>query len=211
MNPTRRHLSRLALGLLTVLAVGSGAQASAIDQLRAFMSGTPSARGEFEQRSPAQGKRGPENSSGSFAFTRPGKFRWEVRKPFEQLLVADGEQLFFYDRDLNQVTIKRLGEALGQTPAAVLFGTGDPARSFALRELPERDGLAWVELTPHSREAGVHRIAIGFRDGLPVQMEVLDAFARTSTFTFRAIVRGPALAPETFRFAIPAGADVLRQ
>ncbi len=207
----RRALLSFAFILLAVPGVAPDARAGAIEQLRSFMTGTPSARGEFEQRSPAQGSRAPETSTGSFAFTRPGKFRWEVRKPFEQLLVADGEQLYFYDRDLNQVTVKRLGEALGQTPAAVLFGTGDPERSFTLRELPPRDGLAWVELIPHSRDAGVHRIAIGFRDGLPAQMEVLDAFSRTSIFTFRGVIRTAGHAPETFRFTIPPGADVLRQ
>lgn len=201
----------VALVAFTAAVLASGAQAGAIEQLRTFMSTTPSARGEFEQRSTAQGGRSGESAAGSFAFTRPGKFRWEVRKPFEQLLVADGEQVFFYDRDLNQVTIKRLGDALGQTPAAVLFGDGDPERSFTLRELPVRDGLAWVELIPHSKEAGVHRIAIGFRDGLPVQMEVLDAFSHTSLFTFRSIVRASNLGAGIFRFVIPPGADVLRQ
>lgn len=212
MPRIRFEMALLAMtALLLASAVASAQESGAIGQLRSFMTTTPSARGDFEQISAGRGGRAKEVSSGTFAFTRPGKFRWEVRKPFEQLMVADGEQLYFYDRDLNQVVVKKLGEALGQTPAAVLFGSGDPERSFALRDLPERDGLAWAELIPKARDAGLHRIAIGFRNGLPVQMEVLDAFERTTWFTFTAVVRSPKLAADTFRFAIPPGADVLRQ
>ncbi len=212
MLRVRFQMALLAMMALLLASPGTGAQETgAIAQLRSFMTSTPSARGDFEQISPGRGGRANETSSGTFAFTRPGKFRWEVRKPFEQLMVADGEQLYFYDRDLNQVVVKKLSEALGQTPAAVLFGTGDPGRSFALRDLAERDGLAWVELVPKAHDAGLHRIAIGFRNGLPIQMEVLDAFDRTTWFTFTTMVRDFRLPPETFRFAIPPGADVLRQ
>ena len=212
MLRVRFQMALLAMTALVLLSPPVSAQESgAIGQLRSFMATTPSARGDFEQISPGRGGRANEVSSGTFAFTRPGKFRWEVRKPFEQLMVADGKQLFFYDRDLNQVVVKKLGEALGQTPAAVLFGSGDPERSFALRDLPDRDGLAWAELIPKAHDAGLNRIAIGFRNGLPVQLEVLDAFDRTTWFTFTALVPSPQLAPDTFRFAIPPGADVLHQ
>ena len=209
----RVRLLITSLALAVLLPVGGAARASdkgAIEQLRSFMANTASARGEFEQISPGRGGRDKEVSSGNFAFQRPGKFRWDVRKPFEQLMVADGEKLYFYDRDLNQVVVKKLGEALGQTPAAVLFGTGDPERNFKLASLPDRDGLAWVEMLPKANDAGLHRIAIGFRGGLPVQMEVRDSFDRTTWFTFMTMERGQ-VAPESFRFVMPPGADVLQQ
>ncbi len=187
------------------------AAGTALAQLRRFVSETRSARGEFTQRTTRSAGHPPETASGSFAFARPGRFRWEVRRPFEQLVVADGERLFFFERDLNQVTERRLAGSLGASPAAILFGADDLGQSFALAEAGERDGLAWLDAVPRSAGAGFQRIAIGFRDGMPEQMEMLDAFGRTTRFGFRAIERNPVLDAGLFRFVAPRGADVIRQ
>lgn len=196
----------------TSAAVGApAAGGAALEQLRRFVTETRSARGEFTQRTLRSAGQPPETASGIFAFARPGRFRWEVRKPFEQLMVADGERLFFFDRDLNQVTERRLADSLGASPAAILFGADDLERSFALAEAGERGGLAWLDAAPRSRDAGFERIAIGFRAGLPEAMEVLDAFGRTTRFAFRAIERNPALDAALFRFVAPSGADAIRQ
>ncbi len=202
---------RAALCAALVACLAAPAGAGGLEELRAFMSATRSARGEFVQKTFRADGAVAEASAGEFAFSRPGRFRWEVRKPFEQLLVADGQRLYFFDRDLNQVTVRKLGEALASTPAAILFGDGDIEREFALRELAPRDGVAWVEALPRSKEAGIERIALGMRGGLPQAMEVGDAFGRTTVFEFRAVARNVALAPGLFRFAIPAGADVVEQ
>lgn len=201
----------VGLALAVPLAAPRRARAGAIDQFRDFATNTRSARGEFVQRTARSGGLSPEQASGQFAFSRPGRFRWEVRRPFEQLLVADGERLWFFDRDLNQVTVRRLAQALGATPAAILFGGGDPARDFALREIPGRDGQEWLEAIPKSRDAGFERIALGFRNGLPEAMEVRDAFGRTTTFAFRGVERNVAVDADAFRFVPPRGADLLEQ
>ena len=205
----RPILARAAAAAL--LLFSSAVQAGGLDQFRDFLAGTRSARGEFTQQVMRSSGQVLESTSGGFAFARPGRFRWEVRKPFEQLLVADGERLWFYDKDLNQVTVRALSDSLGSTPAAILFGASDLDREFVTKELGPRDGLEWLEAVPRSKDAGFERIAIGFRGGLPEAMEVKDAFGRTSVFRFRAIERNAAVAADAFRFTPPKGADLVRQ
>ncbi len=201
---------RALAALVTCLAC-TLAHASAIEQLREFASSTRSAQGQFSQRTLKSTGQAAEASGGTFAFARPGRFRWEVKKPFEQLLVADGEKVYFYDKDLNQVTERPIGEAVGATPAAILFGDGNLEKSFELRDAGVRDGLEWLEAIPRSRDAGFEKIAIGMQNGLPQAMEVLDAFGRRTIFSFSAVQRNPRLDADLFRFVVPKGADVVKQ
>ena len=210
MRCSRRAFVALSAATLFAATLAP-ANAGGLDQLRAFLTDTRSARGEFTQKALRADGSVAESSSGEFAFARPGRFRWDVRRPFEQLLVADGERLHFFDKDLNQVTVRRLADALNATPAAILFGDTDLERDFALRELAPRNGLDWIEALPRSKDAGIERIALGLRDGLPGTMEVGDAFGRTTVFEFRAIARNATVAPELFRFVAPKGVDVVEQ
>ena len=196
---------------LALLLAAVPAQAGGLDQLKQFLGQTLSARGEFTQKVLRASGETLESTRGVFAFERPGKFRWEVQQPFEQLMVADGQKLWFHDVDLNQVTIRKLDDALGSTPAAILFGSAELERGFELRELGERDGLQWIEALPKAGEQGFDRIAIGFGEGLPRAMEVRDAFGRTSVFAFSEIERNPDLPASLFSFAPPPGADVVEQ
>lgn len=206
-----RALHRTLIAVAAALACWQApAWAGAIAQLHEFVKATQSARGEFTQ-STLKPAGGADTASGSFAFSRPGRFRWEVRKPFEQLMVADGDRLYFLDRDLNQVTERRLADSLGASPAAILFGSNELERNFELSDAGSRAGADWLDARPRSKEAGFERIAIGFRDGLPVAMEVVDAFSRTTVFSFRGVERNPRIPADAFRFAIPKGADVIRQ
>jgi outer membrane lipoprotein carrier protein len=186
------------------------AAAAALDQLREFAVSTRSAKGQFTQQMIRSSGKAGETASGTFAFVRPGKFRWEVTKPDQQLIVTDGEMLHFYDADLKQVTVRRVGDAISATPAAILFGSDDLDQSFVLKELGERDGLVWLEALPRSREAGFERIRIGFRDRLPVAMEVRDAFSQMTRFEFTNVERNPQLDPGLFRFTAPEGVDVIQ-
>lgn len=200
------------LAYASVLALLPGyALAGAIDQLRGFSKDTRSARGEFAQRTLKVNGQVAESSSGNFAFAKPGKFRWEVRRPFEQLMVADGEKLYFFDKDLNQVTVRKLDDALGATPATILFGDSDLSEEFELKENGAKDGVDWVEARPKNKEAGFEMIAIGMRDGRPEAMEVLDAFGRRTLFTFQKIERNPKVESADFRFVTPKGAEVVQQ
>lgn len=210
LRGARRGLFAAAALLFLALPAGAAA-AGAVAQLREFVSGTAAARGEFTQATSRGSGQRVETASGTFAFSRPGRFRWEVRKPFEQLVVSDGERVSFFDRDLNQVTVRRLSGALGASPAAILFGSNDIERAFELREAGSRDGLEWLDAVPRTRDAGFERILIGFRNGLPEGMEVVDAFGGTTRFAFRAIERGARVDPSAFRFVPPKGADVVEQ
>ncbi len=224
MISRRRLLGRLSGGPLALfgLALASGlarsqsasgtpSEGSALAEFRTFIAGTRAARGLFRQEVRHPGGRTLESTEGSFAFARPGRFRWEVKKPYEQLLVADGESLYFHDVDLNQVTIRKLGDAIASTPAAILFGNESVERDFMLAEAGLREGLLWLDAQPRSRDAGVERLSIGFRAGVPEAMDVADAFGRNSRFTFRSFERNPSLDASVFSFRTPAGADVIRQ
>ncbi|AOY93999.1 outer membrane lipoprotein carrier protein LolA [Cupriavidus sp. USMAA2-4] len=201
--------------MLALLASGlTAAHAAATDQLQAFVTTVKTARGEFTQRQvKGQGDtlKVTGNSSGSFAFSRPGKFTWRYEKPYEQLLQADGQTLYIYDKDLNQVTERKLDGALGSSPAAILFGSNDLEKNFVVRNGATRDGIEWLELTPKSKDTQFERIGIGFKGGNLAAMELRDAFGNTTLLSFTAMQKNPALPADTFRFTVPKGADVMKQ
>jgi outer membrane lipoprotein carrier protein len=204
--------------LATVIAAASLgatglAQASALDQLKTFASGTKSAKGEFTQQQMGKTKNGKAApvSSGSFVFARPGKFIWTYQKPYEQVLQADGEQLYVYDKDLNQVTVRKLGNALGSSPAAILFGSNNLEQNFTLSEAGERDGLEWLNAVPKAKDTTFEQISIGLKGGVPVAMELKDNFGQTSLLKFTSFQRNPQLSAQQFKFEAPKGADVVNQ
>ena len=192
--------------------------ASGVAQLRVFVEGTRAAHGEFTQRTsrtdgpagrseqgrPEQSRsEAPRTVSGRFAFARPGRFRWEVTRPDDQLIVSDGKQVWFHDRDLDQVSVRPLGDSIGSSPAAILFGSDAIEREFAVREMGLREGAAWIEATPHRKDAGFERIAIGLRQGLPVAMEIRDAFGQLTRLSFDSVRRDAQPDLSQFRFVVP--------
>ncbi|MDD5247860.1 MAG: outer membrane lipoprotein chaperone LolA [Rhodocyclaceae bacterium] len=184
------------------------AAASGLDQLKTFLDTTHSARGTFAQSVASKSGRKPQQSTGSFAMARPGKFRWHYEKPYEQLLVSDGEKLWSFDPDLNQVTVKKLGKALGSSPAALLAG-GDLEGHFALKDAGEADGIEMVDATPKAADGSFERVRIGFKDNLPRVMEIRDNFGQVTTLVFAEFHSNPALPPGEFKFSPPKGADVV--
>jgi len=189
-------------------------QASALEQFKAFVAGTKSARGEFNQRMVKEegGKlRVSSTANGVFLFARPGKFIWTYQKPYEQILQADGEKLFIYDKDLNQVTIKTLGNAIGSSPAAILFGSNDLEKNFTLSEGGLREGIQWLQAIPKAKDTSFEKIGIGLKDGVPVAMELRDSFGQISLLSFTKFEKNPSLPANQFHFALPKGADVLQQ
>jgi outer membrane lipoprotein carrier protein len=197
----------IALGLVAA----APSQANAVAALREFLAQTKTARGEFTQQVTRGNAQAAPPSSGSFAFERPGKFRWTYVKPYEQVLVADGERLFLYDRDLNQVTIKRISVALPASPASILFGGNEFERDFVVTDAGTRDGLEWLTATPRAKETQFERIEIGFRDGLLAAMVLADSFGQVSRLAFTRVERNPKLDPQLFRFVPPPGADVIEE
>lgn len=198
----------LAVALALTLPLQAAAS-TALAQLRAFVESTQSGRASFEQRVTAKSGRKTQNASGTMAFSRPGKFRWTYDKPYYQLLVGDGEKLWVHDRDLNQVTVKNLGDALASTPAALLAGRNELERNFELSEGGTEDGLAWVDARPKVAEGGFESVRIGFADGMLRGMVLRDSFGQTTLLRFSDFERNPSLDAAQFRFTPPAGADVI--
>jgi outer membrane lipoprotein carrier protein len=195
------------------LAIGAQASAAALDQFKSFVAGTKSARGDFTQtqlRKTTAGKAAPP-STGSFVFARPGKFIWTYQKPYEQVLQADGDTLYLYDKDLNQVTTRKLGNALGSSPAAILFGSNDLEKNFTLAEAGTRDGLEWLSATPKTKDTTFEQIGIGLKDGVPQAMELKDNFGQTTMLKFTSFQRNPPLGAQTFKFEVPKGVEVSHQ
>lgn len=205
-----------ALATLVVacaLLMPAAGHAGALDQFKSFVSSTQSARGEFTQqlvKTDSGSAKISNKSTGTFIFARPGKFIWIYKKPYEQLLQADGEKLYIYDKDLNQVTIKKLGDALGSSPAAILFGNNDLEKNFTLKEAGTKGGLEWLEATPKAKDTTFEHIGIGLRNGVPEAMELRDTFGQVSLLSFTKFEKNPPLPAGQFKFKVPKGADVFQ-
>jgi outer membrane lipoprotein carrier protein len=196
---------------LLVLATASGlARADALDALKAFVHDAGTGQANFTQIVTSPDGKKTKTSSGSFEFSRPNRFRFTYSKPFEQEIVADGQKVWIYDRDLNQASSRKLSQALGSTPAALLAG-GSLERDFELKAVPDHNGLAWVEATPRVRDGALQVVRVGFRGNQLNAVEIVDSFGQTSLLQFTQFVTNLPLAPERFRFVVPAGADVIEQ
>lgn len=204
MNIFQRTLSAAILALAPGLAM-----AGAIDQLHDFLRNTKTLKAEFAQAVIAKSGRKPQQSSGIVAISRPGKLRWEIQKPYPQLVVGDGEKIWIHDPELQQVTVRKAGQAIGGSPAALLSGSNELERNFTLKEAGESDGMAWVEATPKANDSGFERVRLGFSGSDLKAMELLDSFGQTTLVRFSRLEKNPALPASTFRFTPPAGADVV--
>lgn len=194
-----------------VLAAASfAARADAVATLKDFVSDVKSGRAAFTQTvvSPDGAKK--KTSSGSFEFLRPNRFRFAYEKPFEQLIVADGHKVWVHDVELNQVTSRRLAQALGATPAVILAG-GSLDKDFMLEAQSPRDGLEWVKATPRATDSTFQAVRIGFKGRELAVIEIADNFGQRSLLQFSQFAANVPIAPERFRFTPPAGADVIEQ
>jgi outer membrane lipoprotein carrier protein len=213
-----RGVSASVCAVLLFLVAGQAVAAGAVDRLRHFVTSVRSAEGEFKQIITGESGRPPQQATGKFAFARPGKFRWEYEQPYPQLLVGDGKRLWSWDRDLKQVTVRPLGNALGATPAAILFGKDELERDFDLVETKVTgqggdENLVWVEARPRQAPAegnnGFQLIRFGFAGERLQRLVLLDNFGQTTAIVFTRLGVNPALDPKTFQFEPPPGADIL--
>jgi outer membrane lipoprotein carrier protein len=196
------------LFFLSLIFLSQISGAASLERFQSYLRTTQAARGDFEQKVYDKTGRLVQDSRGSFAFLRPGRFRWTYVKP-KQLIVGDGDRVWIHDADLNQVTVRRVARVLGSTPAALLAGASDIDKSFDMKEIGEKDGLEWLEAKPREKEAGFERIRLGMATGGVEAMELVDHFGQTTMLRFSNIVRNPQIDPATFRFSPPKGADVL--
>ncbi len=187
------------------------ASAAATDALKVFLTQTQTVKARFAQMVLDKNMKPLQQAQGVMQFSRPGKFRWDYQKPYEQVIVGDGSKLWIYDKDLNQVTVRKLDRALGASPAALLSGSNDLERDFKLFNLGMDRGLDWLEALPKSRETVFERVRMGFgKSGLEA-MELRDQFGQTTVITFADIERNPRIAADVFRFTPPQGADVISE
>ena len=185
------------------------AQADSLERFKSFVRDTRSARAEFVQQVRDRNGKVTQESKGSFVFQRPGLFRWVYAKPVDQVIVGDGERVWIHDRDLNQVTVRKLSRALGSTPAALLAGSADIEKAFELSDAGAKDGIEWLEAKPREREAGFERVRMGFDSHGLRAMELADHFGQTTLLRFSNLQRNPKVDKSEFRFEPPKGADVL--
>lgn len=214
----RSNQLKKAIFTLALLALHLAARADGLQALEAFFKTATSGRAEFTQvvTAPTRADQKPRSktSSGTFEFSRPNRFRFEYRKPFAQSIVADGQTLWLYDADLNQVTARNQASALGSTPAALIAAAPDLRAlqaQFQLSAAPEQEGLQWVQAVPKSKDGQLQLVRVGFLESKLAALEILDNFGQRSVLRFSRIEVNPKLPAEAFQFKPPSGADVIRQ
>jgi outer membrane lipoprotein carrier protein len=207
-----------SIATFVIAACALAANASGLDSLENFVKSAKSGRAEFTQVVTGPAREGQaarsKSSSGTFEFSRPNRFRFHYRKPFEQTIVADGQTLWMHDVDLNQVTSRKQSQALGSTPAALIAAAPDVnalRKDFNLEAAGEKGGLQWVQATPKAKEGQLHSVKVGFRGNELAALEILDSFGQRSVLTFTKMELNAAVSPELFQFKPPQGADVVRQ
>jgi len=207
-----------ALWVGVTLWMAAAAHADGLGDLENFVRSVRSGRAEFTQvvtPPPREGQPArSKTSSGSFEFQRPDRFRFQYRKPFEQVMVADGQTLWLYDVDLNQVSARPQAQALASTPVALLAGAADLAalkRDFTLTSAADAGGLQWVEAVPRVKDGTLRRVRIGFRDGALAVLEIDDSFGQRSVLSFSGLQTNVPIAADRLKFVPPQGADVVRQ
>ena len=198
------------LAVLMLFVIPVSAHAGAIEKLKTFIAATHSAQANFTQEVLDQNGKRIQGASGIMQFQRPGKFRWSYQKPYEQLIVGDGAKFWLYDVDLNQVTVRKLDKALGNSPAALLSGSNEIERGFKLTEVGNRDGMEWLQATPLGQDSSFNQILMAFNaQSELVVMELNDMFGHKTVLRFSAMQRNPKIPEKQFHFTPPKGADVL--
>ena len=203
----RARVTQLFIAAAAIFS--TSAFATATDELRDFVKTVKSGKSTFTQTVTApNGKQ--KLSNGSFEFSRPNRFRFVYEKPYAQTVVGDGTKVWIYDPDLNQASSRKLGDALANTPAALIV-SNDIDKVFTLADQPSKDGLDWVLATPKQAEGTVRALRVGFRNHALAQLEIDDSFGQKSLIVFNAFEPNAKLATDTFVFTPPKGADVSEQ
>lgn len=206
------------IATILIAACAGSVWAGALESLENFVKTVKTGRADFTQVVSAPAKDGQmprvKTSSGTFEFARPSRFKFLYRKPFEQSIVADGQTLWLYDVDLNQVTARKQSQVLGSTPAALIAAAPDLKAlqaDFTLADAPDKDGLQWVVATPKAKDGQLQTVRVGFKAAELAALEILDSFGQRSLLTFNRLEANPALPASSFQFKPPAGADVIKQ
>ena len=203
--PMRTLLLLFLLPASLVLA----APASDIERVERYFAGLETLEAEFRQQvqDPEQGVM--QEASGQVWIARPGRFRWHYLKPYEQELVSDGRNVWTYDSDLEQATVKSAAEVLSDTPAMLLSGGQSVAEVFRIEALAEEGGMDWFRLLPLAQDGTVEEIHLGFQGEELRIMQVTDLFGNRTWLEFFQVRRNQAIDTGLFDFSPPAGTDVI--
>ena len=211
-------MHRSLLGALFLLATSAGlpptagtawAEARDIQRVERYVERLSTLRADFRQEVLDAAGAIRERADGTLLLEKPGRFRWEYRHPSEQLLVSDGKTVWLYDTELEQVTVRSLGDSLSATPAMLLSGRGGVDESFIASDGGQADGLDWVELAPRLEETDFRSIRLGFRGNELARMDLVDRLGQTTRIDFLAVERNPKLPADSFTFVPPPGVDVV--
>jgi outer membrane lipoprotein carrier protein len=198
----------IRLASLALVLIAPFAQA-APPAMAAFTEGLKGLDGRFVQRVFDADGRMTEETGGRVALSAPRQFRWEYADPFPQLIVADGDHVWVYDPDLEQVQVRKQALEEQQSPLAALVDPAELDRQFTVSEAPPEGGLAWVVLTPKSDDAQIESARLGFKGADLARMTMQDALGQRTEIAFQGWRRNPSFAADTFRFTPPAGVDVV--
>jgi outer membrane lipoprotein carrier protein len=182
---------------------------SDVTRLENYLSELQSLRADFTQQVFNRDAELVESASGRLALLKPGRFRWDYLQPFERVIVADGERVWLYEADLDQVTVQRLDEGLGETPAALLSGSVDILQRFDYRGSETREEMTWLRLGPRGESTDFDEIRLGFSGQQLIQMELADRLGQTTQVSFSNIDLNPGIDASVFSFEVPPGADVI--
>ncbi|WP_051534728.1 outer membrane lipoprotein chaperone LolA [Deefgea rivuli] len=203
-------IRQICIGFVASFLTATPALANNVAKLQQYLNETQSLQASFVQQVSGKNNK-TQTSTGQVSLVRPGKFRWIYSKPYPQEIISDSKQVWLYDADLSQVTIKPVGKALDASPAAILAGNNKLDASFNSKDLPIKDGLNWVELKPKQQDSSFARIRIGFNNSNLSRMELDDQFGQTTQIQFNQVIRNKAIDPKLFTFTPPAGTDVIRE
>jgi len=198
------------LGVAPVSAApAAAAAASPAAEVEKYLSGLASWTADFEQTIDDGHGNVLRSAAGRLYLQRPGKFRWDYSQPSEQLVLADGKQIWFYDKDLAQANVRDMDTSLASTPASLLSGNGSVSAQFNVTALPQSAGLQWFQLVPKHADTDFQLVRIGFDKGDLRSMFLADKLNQITQLTFSNSKRNLPLAPDLFSFVPPAGVDVI--
>lgn len=197
--------------ILFTAMVGLGPVSGATNVLDRFFKDVLTFKAEFKQVVLDEGLNIVQESSGMLYLQRPNKFRWDYEQPFKQHIISDGKQIWVYDVELQQVTVRKMGGALGNTPAILLAGEGNLHENFEVKSLGKQGKLDWMQLIPRNKDGGFEDIRVGFEDGKLRILEMIDSFGNTTRISLRDVRENKRINKNKFKFKAPKGVDVVKQ
>ena len=212
----RLHYARLAGALISLAltaspAFGAAAQTSQAGKQRveAFLQGLDGLQAQFRQTLTDRNGQTVDEASGTLAISRPDRFRWDYRQPYQQIIVADGTRIWIYDSDLEQVTVRKLDETLSATPAMLLSGRSNLADNFTVTQATKEGPVDWIRMEPKRDDTDFRWVRLGFEGAVLKYMQLADKLGQTTSLEFSKVERNPPLDPSRFTFTVPPGADVI--